>query len=310
MVGTIEVVKPGALTSVQDSGRFGWAHLGVPAAGPADWLSHALANLLVGNDATAAGLESTLLGPTLCAHVDTTFAVVGGTAVVDGEPVPGDASFPVRAGQRVAVRVSGGARAYLAVAGGIRTQPVLGSRASDTFAGLGPVPLVRGDRLPVDAARPGRARRLRRDLLPPAHGPVMLVLGPNDDWFESDSVADLWGRPYTVSTSSDRVGVRLSGTPLRRSRPGELATSGMVTGALQVPPDGQPIVLMANHGPTGGYPVVAVVATADLPRLGQVRPGATVSFTAVPREQAVAAYAALRTAITRAVVTDDPNLEP
>ncbi|HEY9472720.1 MAG TPA: hypothetical protein VIS06_02590, partial [Mycobacteriales bacterium] len=141
----------------------------------------------------------------------------------------------------------------------------------------------------------------RRDLLPAADGPLRVVLGPNDDWFESDSVGDLLGGPYTVSTSSNRVGVRLVGTPLRRGRAGELATSGMVTGAMQVPPDGQPIVLLANHGPTGGYPVVAVVATVDLPRAGQARPGGTLSFTAVSREQAVAAYARLRTAITRAV---------
>ncbi|HEX5495102.1 MAG TPA: biotin-dependent carboxyltransferase family protein [Mycobacteriales bacterium] len=301
VVGTVEVVNPGALTTVQDTGRFGWAHLGVPAAGPADWLSHALANLLVGNDAGAAALEGTLLGPTLRPRVDTTFAVVGGTATVDGEPTPVDASFPVRAGQRVAVRIGPGARAYLAVAGGFRGEPVLGSRAGDTFAGLGPAPLVRNDRLPV-AVMPARPRRLRRDLLPPADGRLRVVPGPNDDWFEPDSVTDLLTGPYTVSTSSDRVGVRLSGTPLRRCRPGELATAGMVTGALQVPPDGQPIVLLANHGPTGGYPVVAVVATVDLPRIGQVRPGVAVSFTAVSRERAVRAYAELRAAMATAVV--------
>jgi biotin-dependent carboxylase-like uncharacterized protein len=299
---TIEVVSPGARTTVQDSGRFGWAHLGVPTAGPADWLSHELANRLVGNDATAATFEATLLGPTFRVHGDAVFAVVGGVATVDGEAMPADASFRVRAGQRLSVRVTGGARAYVAVAGGVRTEPVLGSRSADTFAGIGPAALARGDRFELSCVdEPAVPRRLRRDRLPCQDGPLRVVLGPNDDWFTAESVHRFLGEEYTVRTSSDRVGVRLDGYALSRAREGELPTAGMVTGALQVPPDGQPILLLANHGPTGGYPVVAVVATADLPRAGQARPGNTLSFTAVSRDEAVAAYARLRSAVDSAV---------
>lgn len=297
---TIEVLNPGARTTIQDSGRFGWAHLGVPTAGPADWLSHALANRLVGNDPAAAAFEATLVGPTFRVHADAVFAVVGGVATVDGEQSPADESFVVRAGQRLAVKVTGGARAYLAVSGGVRIDPVLGSRAGDTFAGIGPAPLRKGDLFelsPVDTV----PRRLRRERLPMTDGPLRVVLGPNDDWFTADSVRQLLSEEYTVKVSSDRVGVRLDGRPLTRSRTGELATAGMATGALQVPPDGQPILLLANHGTTGGYPVVAVVATADLPRAGQARPGSTLSFTAVGRDEAVAAYAQLRAAIASAV---------
>lgn len=309
VAGALEVVNPGARTTIQDSGRFGWAHLGVPTAGPADWLSHALANRLVGNDATAAVLEATLLGPTLRVHRDAVFAVVGGTGVVAGTAALVDESFVVRAGQTLAVRVGGGARAYLAVAGGILGEPVLGSLAGDTLAHLGPAPLAKGNRLSVPpTATPGEAgpvlRRLHRDRLPldvTDTGPLRVVLGPNDDWFTRESLDRLLTEPYQVAVSSDRVGVRLEGPVLRRAIDGELPTAGMVTGALQVPPAGQPILLLANHGSTGGYPVAAVVATADLPRAGQARPGRALSFTAVSREEAVAAYARLRAAIGAAV---------
>jgi allophanate hydrolase subunit 2 len=138
-------------------------------------------------------------------------------------------------------------------------------------------------------------------LLPRGGGTLRVVAGPHEDRFAAGAVGRLCGSPYTVTPASDRVGVRLAGPGLDRAGTGELAVTGMVPGALQVPPDGRPILLLANHGPTGGYPVVAVVATADLPAAAQTRPGQELRFRPVGRDEAVAAYAAVRAALDAAL---------
>jgi biotin-dependent carboxylase-like uncharacterized protein len=304
----IEVLAPGPLTTVQDGGRYGWRSLGVPAAGPADWLAHTVANRLVGNPDGAAALEVTLSGPRLWFSAPATVAVVGASATVGGEAVPAGSSFRVPAGRTLAVgRTAPGVRGYLAVAGGVDVPAVLGSRSTDTLAGLGPPRLSAGDRLGAPAGdRPGGAterptRTVPAGLLPAPGGELRVVPGPHEDWFTADSVRRLCGSAYTVTPASDRVGIRLAGPALDRARAGELPVTGMVPGALQVPPDGRPILLLANHGPTGGYPVVAVVATADLPSAGQARPGQDLRFRPVGRDEAVAAYAALRAALGAAL---------
>jgi biotin-dependent carboxylase-like uncharacterized protein len=286
---TLEVLAPGPLTTVQDGGRHGWRYLGVPAAGPADWLSHTVANRLVGNPDGAAALEVTLSGPRLRCTVPVTAAAVGAGATVDGVAVPAGASFRVPAGAVLAVRrTAPGVRGYLAVAGGVDVPAVLGSRSADTLAGLGPRRLAAGDRLGVSVVEPP----LRSWVAPVADGPLRVVAGPHEDWFTPEA-RRLTGT-YTVTPAADRVGLRLDGPPLERARDGELPVTGLVAGALQVPPDGRPILLLANHGPTGGYPVVAVVATADLPAAAQARPGQPLRFRIITRDEAVAAYAALR----------------
>ncbi|WP_049575399.1 biotin-dependent carboxyltransferase family protein, partial [Nonomuraea sp. SBT364] len=172
-----------------------------------------------------------------------------------------------------------GLRTYLAVRGGVAVEPVLGSRSTDSLSGLGPPPLAAGTVLPVGGAD-GLAE-VGVDLAPlPGPGPAVLRVwpGPRDDWFAEGALASLCGGPYVVSQDSNRVGVRLRGAELARSRKGELPSEGMVTGAVQVPPSGQPIVFLADHPPTGGYPVIAVVREADLGVAAQVRPGDVVRF--------------------------------
>jgi biotin-dependent carboxylase-like uncharacterized protein len=294
----IEVIEAGPLTTIQDGGRFGHAHLGVSPAGPVDWLSHALANRLVGNAETVAALEFTLHGPTLRCESPVTMAVVGAPSTVDGVPVR--AAFRVRAGQAVRIGQCPAVRGYIAVGGGFPGDEVLGSRSTDIMGGLGPRPLRAGDRMStVDSME--LPRQLDPAVLPDRGGIVRVVPGPRDDWFTAASRREFFGKPYTAAPDSDRAGVRLTGPRLVRSRTGELPTEGMATGAVQVPPSGQPIVLLAGHGPTGGYPVIGVVIRADLPTVGQLLPGRGVRFTPVTVEQARAAYRELRKALDHAV---------
>lgn len=276
----IEVVRAGALTTVQDLGRPGWAHLGVPRAGALDGPALRLANRLVGNPEAAAGLETTLTGCAVRLRAAGAVAVTGAAAAVRvaGRPVAFAAAVPVPAGAVVDVGSTGhGVRSYLAVAGGIAVPPVLGSRASDTLAGIGPAALRDGDRLPVGPP-PGVPPAVDAVPVSPPRDEVLLslVLGPRDDWFTAAAVATLLSAAYTVSPVSNRVAARLVGPGLTRERTGELPSEGIVLGAVQVPPDGQPLVFLADHPTTGGYPVIAVVL--DVTPLAQARPGTTVRF--------------------------------
>lgn len=288
----ISIVKPGLLTTIQDLGRPGYAHLGVARSGALDAPALARANALVGNPATAAGLETTLTGVTLRAEADITIAVTGAAApvTVDGEPVAFDAPVAVPSGSLVEVgRAHHGVRSYIAVAGGITVAPVLGSRATDTLSGLGPPPMRAGFVLPLGkpSAVPGAipatqpAPPLAPSTPPAASGEltVRIRLGPRHDWFSVPARDALLSEPYVLSVKSNRVGARLTGPPLTRSVLTELPSEGIVLGAVQVPADGQPLVFLADHPTTGGYPVIAVVERADLPLLAQARPGTAIRFT-------------------------------
>ncbi|GAB2457432.1 5-oxoprolinase subunit C family protein [Streptosporangium sandarakinum] len=294
----VEVVAPGPYATVQDLGRPGLGHLGVPCSGAADAPSLRLANRLVGNPEDAAGIELTFGGACLRFPAGAWVAVTGAPCPLtlrlpegaDGSEGPGSPERPGAAGPYAPVWVpsggelrvgtpTAGLRTYVAVRGGLDVPAVLGSRSTDALSGLGPAPLAPGLRLPlgpaaglppivVDAAPP-----------PPVPRGVLRVLpGPRDDWFAPDALEALCAAPYQVSRHSNRVGVRLTGTALRRVRDDELPSEGMVAGAVQVPPSGQPIVFLADHPPTGGYPVIAVVASADLPVAAQLRPGDRVWF--------------------------------
>ncbi|MEV5748601.1 biotin-dependent carboxyltransferase family protein [Actinoallomurus sp. NPDC052308] len=276
----IEVLRPGPLCTVQDLGRPGYAHLGVPRSGAADAAGLRLANRLVGNPEDAAGLELTFGGAALRFDAPAWIAVTG--APVRVSPGAMNAPCHVPAGTSVEFGTpSAGVRTYVAVRGGVDVPPVLGSRSTDLLSGLGPDPLTAGDRLAV-----GRASEpITVDYAPgyePEDEPVLRILpGPRDDWFES--LEPLTRGGYEVSSHSNRIGVRLEGRPLVRRREGELPSEGMVTGALQVPPNGLPIIFLADHPTTGGYPVAAVVASADLGRAAQLRPGQRVRFRLVAR---------------------------
>lgn len=270
----IEVVDAGALTTVQDLGRPGYAHLGVPRSGALDQPATRLGNRLVGNPESAAVLETTLTGMTFRLRGAARFAVTGAgcTVRVDGREHPWGTA--VSAGPGATVQVGPaveGLRSYVCLAGGVAVVPVLGSRSTDLLSGTGPDLVRAGDVLPIGEPAPaGAVAEVART---PAGGVLRLDLGPRDDWFTRESLAALDGAVYTVAADSNRIGLRLVGPSLERSRAGELPSEPMVLGAVQVPPNGQPVVFLADHPTTGGYPVVGVVRAADLAVCAQARPG-------------------------------------
>lgn len=281
------VVRAGALTTVQDQGRPGHAHLGVPRSGALDGPAAALANRLVGNRAEAAVLETTLNGCAVRPRSTVTVAVTGAPCpvTVDGRPVAWGTPVRVPAGALLEVGVAvSGVRSYVAVSGGVAVEPVLGSRSTDLLSGLGPSPLTDGAVLPLGTPE---ALHARVDVAPQPAPPAELVLrvtpGPRDDWFTAEAVQAFTSRTYRVSSASNRIGLRTEGPALERALTGELPSEGMVLGAVQVPPDGRPVVFLADHPTTGGYPVIAVVRTADLPAAAQAVPGTPVRFVAVRR---------------------------
>ena len=272
------VVDAGPLTTVQDAGRPGLAHLGVPRSGWLDAPAALLANRLVGNGPDAALLETTLGGVALRAEEALTVAVTGATAdvVVDGQAAAFGEVVSIPAGALLRVGTARtGVRSYLAVSGGIEVAPVLGSRATDRLSGLGPAPLVDGSVLPIGPGR--RPRPVDAARAPTYDGVLRVSPGPRADWVRG-GVRRLAGAAWTVAADSDRVALRLAGQPLDRAREGELPSEGVVLGAVQVPPDGQPLVFLADHPTTGGYPVVGVVPEADLWKCAQLRPGESVTF--------------------------------
>ncbi|MET8247912.1 biotin-dependent carboxyltransferase family protein [Streptomyces sp. NPDC005202] len=283
----LAVVRAGALTTVQDEGRPGHAHLGVPRSGALDAPAAALVNRLVGNPPGAAVLETTFNGCALRPRSTVTVAVGGAPCPVsvDGRPVAWGAPVRVAAGALLDVGAAvSGVRSYVAVSGGIAVEPVLGSRSTDLLSGLGPAPLTDGTVLPL-----GQPVGLhgRVDVAPQPRPPAELVLrvtlGPRDDWFTPQAVRVFTSRTYRVSSASNRIGLRTEGPALERALPGELPSEGMVLGAVQVPPDGRPVVFLADHPTTGGYPVIGVVRAADLPAAAQAVPGTPVRFVAVRR---------------------------
>ncbi|MFJ4335977.1 MULTISPECIES: biotin-dependent carboxyltransferase family protein [unclassified Streptomyces] len=280
----LAVVRAGALTTVQDRGRPGHAHLGVPRSGALDAPAAALVNRLVGNPPGAAVLETTLTGCALRPRCAVTVAVGGAPCpvTVDGRPVSWAAAVRVPAGALLDVGAAdSGVRSYVAVCGGVLVEPVLGSRSTDLLSGLGPPPLADGAVLPL--GRPG-GRHARVDVAPLPAPPAELVLrvtpGPRADWFTPEAVRAFTSRTYRVSSASNRIGLRVDGPALERARPGELPSEGAVLGAVQVPPDGRPVVFLADHPTTGGYPVIGVVRTTDLPAAAQAAPGTPVRFVA------------------------------
>ncbi|GAB2853752.1 biotin-dependent carboxyltransferase family protein [Streptomyces deserti] len=283
----LAVVRAGALTTVQDRGRPGHAHLGVPRSGALDGPAAALVNRLVGNPSEAAVLETTLTGCAVRPRSAVTAAVGGAPCrvTVNGRPVPWGTPVRVPAGALLDVGpATTGVRSYVAVSGGIAVEPVLGSRSTDLLSGLGPAPLTDGVVLPLGTPQELHARvDVAPQPAPPAELVLRVTLGPRDDWFTPEAVRAFTSRAYRVSPASNRIGLRTTGPALERARSEELPSEGMVLGAVQVPPDGMPVVFLADHPTTGGYPVIAVVRAADLPAAAQAVPGTPVRFVAVRR---------------------------
>ncbi|MBM9465447.1 biotin-dependent carboxyltransferase family protein [Aeromicrobium sp. YIM 150415] len=287
---TLEVLATGPQATVQDLGRPGYAAMGVGRSGAADRRSFALAQRLVGNDEALAAVEVLIGGLSLRTDEAVEVAVTGAGVEVlidDGEgPVPMglNARHTLRAGATLTLgQAASGLRAYVAVRGGIDVEPVLGSRATDTMSGIGPKPLSEGDRLPVGR---GAGELPATDLAPVAgfdEDGVTLraVRGPRDDWLAD--AEHLTRTTWTVSDKANRVGARLNppeGATLRHAEQDrQLPSEGAARGAIQVPPSGEPVLFLADHPVTGGYPVVAVVVDEDVDRAAQLRPGQKVRFT-------------------------------
>lgn len=278
----LEVVDPGALTTVQDGGRTGLAHLGVPRSGALDLPAHRRAQRLVGNPESAASLETTATGVAFRVRRATTFAVTGAwcPVAVDGRAGPWGAPVTAPAGALVEVLPArAGLRAYVALAGGLAIEPVLGSRSTDLLGGLGPAPLRAGDVLPLGEPV-GPPVPVDQASYAAHPGVLGLLPGPRADWCD---LALLDGARFRVGPASNRIGLRLEAVQLPGAgapaaggvprRAGELPSEPMVLGAVQLPPDGRPVVLLNDHATTGGYPVVAVVRGSDLPTCAQLRPG-------------------------------------
>lgn len=284
MSGTLTVSRTGFPVLVQDLGRPGLAAIGVGGSGAVDRGALTLGNRLLANPATSAGLEITLGGLEATIGGTQTLALTGAVAPasLDGRPVPFAAPFAALHGQRLVLGVPPlGLRTYLSVRGGINVDPVLGSRSTDVLSGVGPQPLTAGSTVPVgDPACTGFPCLDVAPVPPPAEMLTLGVdLGPRHDWF--DDPLRLARRPWTVSSQSNRVGIRLEGQPLARSSAylgRELPSEGVVLGAVQVPSSGMPVVFLADHPVTGGYPVIGVVRSSDLDRAAQARPGQTVRF--------------------------------
>ena len=276
----IEVLEAGPLTSVQTAfGRPGWRHAGVPVGGAADPWSARLANRLVGNDDDTPLLEITLGGARLRFERRAVVAVTGGTrASVDGLQLPAAAGVAIRAGAGLHIDHGSGARGYLAVTGGIVAEPVLGSASTDLrtgFGGHGGRALRAGDRLDLGqgTGRPSRWTGTRHG------GPIRIVPGPHGDGRELEG-------DWVVGIEADRTGVRLDGPRLRG---GEVPSMGLPLGAIQVPPDGRPIVMLADRPVTGGYRVPACVIGADIGRVAQLRTGDALTLASVSLEETRAA---------------------
>ncbi|WP_300676959.1 biotin-dependent carboxyltransferase family protein [Nocardioides sp.] len=288
----LTLLAVGALATVQDRGRIGWAHLGVPRAGALDAPAAALANRVVGNGVDDAVIEVTLGG--FAARLDGVDGLDGAAgggrwAALTGAPAPLTLAgrtmpvgapfwWPTGAELRIGAPTTG-VRSYLAVAGGIAVEPVLGSRATDLLAGVGPDRLRAGDLVPLGAPA-GTAYDLPTVRRPRGEG-LRLQAGPRAEWFTTAARRLLVEAEWTVRPDSDRIGMRLAGPMIEREttyRGRELASEPMVLGAVQIPPQGQPIVFLADHPPTGGYPVIGVVDPDDLWQCAQVRPGDRLRF--------------------------------
>jgi KipI family sensor histidine kinase inhibitor len=296
---SVTVLRAGLLTTVQDSGRWGHQSLGVPVAGPMDAAAHRMANAIVGNPSDAATLEATIVGPELRMEQETRVAVTGGDlrATLSGADVP--LAAPLRCPKHSVLRFGdrrAGARAYIAFDGGIATEPVLGSRATHVASGLGGIAgraVTAGDSVPLGPANNCAIARPARPRDTPAGGTRVRVLpGPQVSFFQPSALDALERTRFTISPRSDRMGYRLAGGTVAPPVRGDMISDVTVMGGLQVPPSGDPILLMADRQTTGGYPQLAVVITADLPAAGQLGPGDWIEFQLCRRSDAIAALVA------------------
>jgi antagonist of KipI len=298
IMAQVEIRNAGWLTTIQDAGRWGMQRRGVSVSGPMDWFSHRLANLLVGNVADAAALEITMSGPEVVFEGEAWFATTGARfpATMNGAPISMTGVVHARSGDRLKFGLRRrGARGYVAIAGGLLVPLVLGSRSTHVLSRLGGLdgrPLRAGDRIEIGPARSVAERRPHSSalILPDGGARLRVLTGPHQDHFAHETTMKLCSSRYVLSSRSDRMGYRLEGPALSwLPEAPEIISGATVPGAIQVPASGQPILLMADRATTGGYPILAVVISADLPLAGQLAPGEWVEFIPCTRDEAIAA---------------------
>ena len=292
---TIRVAKPGFFTTVQDLGRYGYAHLGVSPSGASDPLSFRVVNLLTGNEENTPALEMTLFGATLEFDERAIVAIAGASCGcrIGSNLAPANTAFEVAPGAILQCgNMTTGARSYLAIQGGVDVPLIMGSASTFVaarFGGFQGRRLQSGDILKVKKPSAVRARKLRIGTLDHLYrqGSLRVTRGAQQDWFGPEAFDALYSTPYTVSEQSDRNGLRLKGEAVRLREPAELLTDGIPLGAIQVPQDGQPIILFVDQQTTGGYPKVANVIAADMHRVGQLTPRDEVRFEEVSIANAI-----------------------
>ncbi|HUI13918.1 MAG TPA: biotin-dependent carboxyltransferase family protein [Xanthobacteraceae bacterium] len=304
MKPSLRVLSPGLSTTVQDLGRFGFQRLGVSVSGALDPVAFGAANALVGNPRNTGALEAIYTGPSLATEADSArLAFAGADAAIEilpdaeatsGEMIAPGRSVHLRRGQVVRIgSIKNGATLYVAAEGGFDIAPVLGSVATDSRSNMGGWhgrPLIEGDILPLRRAAVSDREECQLEgvrLAPPS--PFRAVLGPQSDHFSDAEIERFFAADYVVSAGSNRMGMRLQGPPLRHRRGFNIVSDAIANGAIQVPGSGQPIVLLADHQTTGGYPKIANVISADLPALSRLPIGAKIRFAPVSLEEATAA---------------------
>jgi len=294
----LEIVNPGMMASIQDLGRFGYQAKGVPTSGALDYVNLRLANRLVGNREGQGALEFRIMGPTIRVQAESMRVALAGTdSVIEQlEPVarqhPAYQSVTFRRGDLFRIGVTADtAVAYLAVEGGFSVPDVYASQStymSGGFGGLEGRALKAGDLLPLTLANvPDRHEQVcDTPLVLDSADPIKVVPGPQKDYFSKAGLKTFFCETYTISAESNRMGSRLEGVPVTHEKGADINSDGIVTGAIQVPGNGLPIVLLADHQTTGGYPKIGCVASADLPRLGRMKPGSSLTFRSVTVAQA------------------------
>ena len=293
-----EVLQPGLYTTIQDQGRFGYLQFGIPPCGVIDSYAYQLSNLLVGNSVDEAVLEATVLGPVLQILGDGVIAITGGdlSPQLNDVPIPMWESIPIKRGNKLSFKgLKKGCRAYIAVGGGIDVPPVMGSRSTYVAGKIGGIngrPLIAGDKIPKGKNDSTAGKRIPQEFLPnySNHPTIRVVLGPQEDYF-SDGIQTFLNSEFKVSSKADRMGYRLEG-PVISHREGvekSIISEPSVPGGIQVPPDGQPIILLIEQT-VGGYTKIATVISTDIGFVGQAKPGDRIRFKAVDLKEAHRLY--------------------
>ena len=293
----LEVLRSGPLSTIQDLGRPGYSRYGVPPAGAMDPFALEIGNILVGNSRAMAGLEMTMVGIKAIFLLHTIIAITGGAGnfTLNGQTIPCWRCLLVEPGDVLDIGlITKGCRTYLTIAGGIPVPDVLGSKSTYLpahFGGWQGRPLKRGDLLPglpLPEGRTFRTTNLAYNKIPDysEHCTIRLISGPDHELFSAETLETFYSNSYEVSTQSNRMGYRLQGPSLKFKQSGNLLSAAVVTGAIQVPPDGQPIILAADHQTTGGYPILGVIARVDFPKVAQLGVGKKLSFQGISLEDA------------------------